>query len=75
LGREVAGKLREYFAAGTELVWYVDPETRSARIFTLLTSMTLIDENGTLDGAQVLPGLRIPLREIFVLADAAGPPP
>jgi hypothetical protein len=36
--------------------------------------MTSIDESGTLDGGEVLPGLRIPLRELFALADAVGPP-
>ena len=31
---EMDRKLKEYFEAGAELVWYIDPQTRSATIYT-----------------------------------------
>jgi Uma2 family endonuclease len=70
---EMERKLREYFEAGVELVWYVDPETRTARVFTSLTALTNIGEDGVLEGGNVLPGLRISLRDLFARADADGP--
>lgn len=63
--KEMERKLHEYFEAGVELVWYVDPETKSARLFTSPTEVVTIDESGALDGGRVLPGLKIPLRELF----------
>jgi Uma2 family endonuclease len=32
--REMERKLREYFTAGTRLVWIVDPATSTARVYT-----------------------------------------
>jgi Uma2 family endonuclease len=63
--REMERKLTQYFAAGVELVWYVDPETRSAIVYTSPTDATEIGVNGYLDGGDVLPGFRLSLRELF----------
>ena len=62
---EMARKNREYFAAGVRLVWHLDPETRSAAVFTSPENPTIIDSQGTLDGGDVLPGLRISLERVF----------
>lgn len=71
--REMENKLQRYFEAGVELVWYVDPETRSARVFTSPAEVTAIDENGVLDGGAVLPGFQLSLRQLFEQADRPGP--
>jgi Uma2 family endonuclease len=71
--REMDKKLKRYFEAGVRLVWYIDPETRTARAYTSLKDMTEIDENGALDGGDVLPGFRLPLRELFAQAERQGP--
>jgi Uma2 family endonuclease len=70
---EMDDKLEKYFRAGVHLVWYIDPEARSARTYTGKASMVEIDEGGVLDGGEVLPGFRIPLRELFEEADRRGP--
>lgn len=62
---EMALKLREYFQAGVRLVWYIEPRTRTARIFTALDQMQSIDEQGVLDGLDVLPGFQLRLGELF----------
>jgi len=62
---EMARKRREYFAAGTLLVWIVDPATRTARVYTAPEESVLIPEDGVLDGGEVLPGFQLPLREWF----------
>ena len=72
--REMDRKLREYFGAGVELVWYIDPPTRTARIWTSLDDSTEIDETGTLDGGTVLPGFRLTMRDLFARAEG-GPQP
>jgi len=71
--REMDRKLKQYFQAGVRLVWYIDPKTRSARAFTSPTAVTEIDEDGSLDGGQVLPGFRLSLRWLFERADRQGP--
>src|SRR5215210_2636674 len=70
---EMERKLREYFAAGTRLVWYIDREDRTARVYTAADQSTLLDESQTLDGGDVLPGFLLPLRELFERAERHRP--
>jgi Uma2 family endonuclease len=67
--REMRQKLRDYFLSGVRLVWYIDPETRTAEIFLAPEERTVIDEQGILDGGEVLPGFRVRLGEVFERAD------
>lgn len=62
---EMERKRREYFAAGTRLVWIVDPSTRTARVYTSPDECATVGEDGALDGGNVLPGFRVSLREWF----------
>lgn len=62
---EMERKLNEYFAAGTQLVWYCNLKARTVTVYTAPDQATILDESATLDGGSVLPGLRIPLRELF----------
>ena len=72
---EMQQKLQEYFAGGTRLVWYIDPETRSARVFTSPDRHTVLDAQGVLDGADVLPGFQLRLGDLFDRAEkGAGEP-
>lgn len=70
--KEMDDKLKKYLRAGVRLVWYVDPQTRSAKMYSSRTSVTEIDENGVLAGGEVLPGFQVPLRELFEEADRQG---
>lgn len=64
--QEMERKLRDYFAAGTRLVWYVYHEPkREVRVYTSPKEYTTIGENETLDGGAVLPGFQLPLAELF----------
>lgn len=67
--QEMALKLAEYFQAGTRLVWYIDPRTRSANIYTGPEQVASIDENGLLEGGDALPGFTLRLGELFDRAD------
>jgi Uma2 family endonuclease len=67
--REMERKLREYFAAGVRLVWYVEPKARAVRVYTAPDQETRLDESQTLDGGAVLPGFALPLGPFFELAN------
>jgi Uma2 family endonuclease len=63
--KEMAEKLRDYFAAGSRLVWYVDPEQRQVEVFTSPQSRRVVQEHEALDGGDVLPGFEMSLKELF----------
>jgi Uma2 family endonuclease len=65
---EMDRKLRDYFAAGTSVVWFIDPETRTARIFSAPDQFTSITEDEVLDGGDLLPGFSLLLRDLFTRA-------
>lgn len=69
--KEMERKLGEYFAAGTRLVWYVYPDSRSVSVFTSPTTRVVLDENQTLDGGDVLPGFELPLSRLFQAPSSA----
>jgi Uma2 family endonuclease len=72
--KEMDRKLSEYFQAGVRLVWYIDPESRTARIYTSIDQMHEIDTAGHLEGQDVLPGFSLRLGELFERADRRSGP-
>ena len=66
--KEMAIKLDEYFQAGTRLVWYVDPRTKTVDVYTARDHMTRLTEADTIDGGEVLPGFTASVAELFVVA-------
>jgi Uma2 family endonuclease len=62
---EMRRKLKEYFLAGVRLVWFVDPGRRTVEVFTAPDAGTVFTEEQTLDGGDVLPGLRLAVRDVF----------
>lgn len=67
---EMDKKLQEFFASGSRLVWYIEPELRTARVFTAVDKWEDIRPADTLRGADVLPGFELPLIKLF---EKAGP--
>ena len=67
--REIERKLAEYFAAGTTLVWVIDPRTRQATTLTSASNRHTISLDGVLDARDVVPGFRVTLRVLFERAD------
>ncbi len=72
---EMARKRREYFHAGVRQVWMVDIDERTVAVFSDITKHELFQESQALDGGTVLPGLLIPLRELFGELDRRKPSP
>ena len=58
-------KVRDYFEAGARLVWVIAPAARAATVYRADGSARLLREGDHLDGEDVLPGLLIPLAELF----------
>jgi len=67
--QEMNRKLQEYFAAGTQLVWYVDPEAQGITVYTAPEQWIELGIEDVLDGGNVLPGFQLSIRELF---DRAG---
>ena len=66
--QEMSIKLREYFQAGTRLVWYVDPKKRSVDVYTSPEKAESLAGDAILTGGDVLPGFQTPLAAIFDVA-------
>lgn len=62
---EMSRKLRDYFKAGVELVWYVDPSDRTVRVYHSPEAVVTLTEADDLDGEQLLPGFRLNIRDWF----------
>lgn len=69
---EMERKLKEYFKAGVQLVWYIDPKTQAAQVYHSPKRCAIISKDGLLDGGKVLPGFSLSLKELFARADRAG---
>jgi Uma2 family endonuclease len=69
---EMAVKLQEYFAAGVELVWEIDPRARTVVVSSPATKAITLTEADTLDGGSVLPGFALPLQQLFAELDRQG---
>jgi Uma2 family endonuclease len=63
--KEMARKRREYFKAGTSLVWQVYPKTKTVEVYTSPPKFRTLEIDDTLDGGTLLPGFRLPLRTLF----------
>lgn len=66
--KEIERKRREFFDAGTKLIWVIDPRRRIAEIYSDAQNPNNkidVGEDGTLDGGAVLPGLVLSLEALF----------
>ena len=58
-------KIAEYFAAGTRLVWIVEPATRRVHVYRSLHDVQVVEEDDELIGDDVLPGFRCAVKRLF----------
>lgn len=61
----VLEKVDEYLAAGVGVVVVIDPSLRCASVYRQGKPEEILHENDTLTFPEQLPGLAIPLRELF----------
>ncbi|REJ85171.1 MAG: Uma2 family endonuclease [Planctomycetota bacterium] len=63
--KEIERKLGDFFASEVRLVWIVDPQSRTVRVYTSAQEFTEFGEDDTLDGGDVLPGFTLSIRDWF----------
>ncbi|HLY28435.1 MAG TPA: Uma2 family endonuclease [Aggregatilineales bacterium] len=62
---EVQKKVDIYLAAGTELVWVMYPDLKEVIVHRTGGESKRVLSDGVLDGGEMLPGLKIPVAELF----------
>jgi Uma2 family endonuclease len=69
---EMAVKRQDYFTAGVELVWEINPVTRTVAVYTSATDVTTLTAADVLDGGTVLPGFTLAVQDLFAELDRHG---
>jgi Uma2 family endonuclease len=62
---EVLQKVQDWLGAGCRAVWIVDPETRTVSVYHGRHDAAVMTADQSLDGGQILPGLRLNVGDIF----------
>jgi Uma2 family endonuclease len=62
---EIDGRLKDYFASGTQIAWIIKPDEECVEVCRSLTARSLIGPGGTLDGEHLLPGFQYPIADLF----------
>ena len=70
---EIDRKRAEYFNAGVELVWIVDPLKQVIEVWTTPKDCHLVGPEDVLNGEAVLPGFRLSVRDWFARAGQQSP--
>jgi len=58
-------KVAQWLKAGVRLVWLVDAEERTGRVYRADGSEQILGAEHALDGEEVLPGFRCPLADLW----------
>lgn len=62
---EVVEKAFDWIDAGTRLVMVVDPRRRNVTLYRSREEIRVLSGDEVLDGGDVVPGWRVPVRELF----------
>lgn len=63
--QDIHEKIRLYLACGALIVWAVDPEERTLKVFRRGQLPIMFNESDTFEAGPELPGLTIPMAELF----------
>jgi Uma2 family endonuclease len=67
---EMSRKRREYFHAGVQLLWMVDPEERSVAVYRSPQDVQVLHAGEVLAGDAVLPGWQVDIGALFSKLDS-----
>lgn len=62
---ELSEKLADYRAAGTSLVWVIDPVKRTVAVIAVDAPVVWLGVDEPLTGGEVVPGFRCGVGELF----------
>jgi Uma2 family endonuclease len=68
---EVSEKIEEYLRAGVRLVWVISPRNHTIHMYRANGSAQVLRESDELNGEDVVPGFRCPVRDLFPQPRAA----
>jgi Uma2 family endonuclease len=63
--RAAEEKVAEWLEYGTKLIWVVSPKLHHVTVYRSRTDISLLTENDSLDGENVIPGFSYPLAALF----------
>ena len=63
--RELRAKAERYLSHGTQMVWLVDTDARSLELHRADAPPQTLRGDDLIDGAEVLPGFRLPVSDLF----------
>ncbi len=61
----ITAKVTYYLQHGVRLVWLIDPRARTVLVLRPDAADALLHEDAVLDGGDVIPGFRVPVRELL----------
>lgn len=61
----VAAKAFAYLEAGTDLVWVLEPISKTVTVYRSETEIETLTRNDTLAGEDVVPGFSCPIAHLF----------
>ena len=64
-GTELEEKLNEYLAAGVPMVWIVNPDRRTIRMYRSDGTTRLFHSQDVIDNEPLLPGFNLLVGEVF----------
>lgn len=62
---EIDGRLRDFFASGTQIAWIIDPDSERVEVCESPTKRKLLGVGANLEGGHLLPGFRYPIADLF----------
>jgi len=62
---DIMNKVMRYIDAGTQVVWLIDPMTRTVTVFGPDRQGIVLEESDTLTATDIIPGLAIPVAALF----------
>jgi Uma2 family endonuclease len=69
---EMSRKRREYFHAGVQLLWMIDPQDRSITVYRGSNTVEVFRDGETISGESVLPGWTVDSAKLFAKLDEVG---
>lgn len=67
---EMDARMADYFAAGTRLLWVIDPDRRTVAVHAPDAPARWLGEGDVLDAGDVVPGFSLPVAALFRRLDA-----
>ena len=65
--KEAEQKVNDWLDHGCSMVWVVSPKQKTITVYCSKTDITILSENETLDGRDVVPEFQCSVQEIFTI--------